>query len=101
MCACIALRPRSGVAAPQRSDHRLVARESSARGRPFCFSVSLRDSTSRSFSVSMMPHDDAIARGAGEDRVERRVLDDRGSAGLQLAALRVEDALQIAPGRRR
>jgi hypothetical protein len=43
----------------------------------------------------MMRMTTRIARGAGENRVKRGVLDDRGAAGLQLAALRVEDALQI------
>src|ERR1017187_10760953 len=39
--------------------------------------------------------DRAIARGAREDVVKSRVLDDGRSAGFELLALRVEDALQV------
>ena len=39
--------------------------------------------------------DHAIARGAREDVVKSRVLDDGRSAGFELFALRVEDALQV------
>ncbi len=39
--------------------------------------------------------DDAVARGAREDVVKSRDLGDGGSAGLELLALRVEDALQV------
>ena len=53
MCVAHRLRGRVGVAAPQRRDDRLVP-EIERSGRPFCFSVSLRDSTSRLLSVSMM-----------------------------------------------
>ena len=68
---------------PRRSRRRRAATTASwpsidRSGRPFCFSVSLRDSISRSFSVSMMRIDHAVAGRAREGGVERRVLDDGG-----------------------
>src|ERR1035437_5308230 len=39
--------------------------------------------------------DHAIARGAREDVVKSRILDDGRSAGSELLALRVEDGLQV------
>src|ERR1019366_4107637 len=83
----------AGVAPPQCRDDSLMSQDGSA------WSALLLQRELARFHEEIVQcghdaDDRAISRGAREDVVKSRILDDGRSAGLELSALRVENALQ-------